>query len=286
MTIDILSDLHFDYFFKRFNNSKKDIQKIFDEYFLKSDGGVGDVLVVAGDIGHYNNQNIIILKMIKKIYGYRHIICVLGNHDYFLQGKQEQANYGKNSFIRAQEMRELINTEEGMHCLNGTVVEIDGVKFGGADSSYSSAYLKHYHPLSDAFKANNAMWKQTMPDANMIFGIKNYDDLYSIELPKIEAVYRECDVMITHVNPSYLHEHLSPLFYNQHGNMFFSFDGHKYLKEGTMKYWIFGHTHEKTEYEFEGVQCICNPLGSPNERYSGDAAAVRRIYIKGSKAEN
>lgn len=41
----------------------------------------------------------------------------------------------------------------------------------------------------------------------------------------------------------------------------FSFDGEKYLKDGTMKYWIFGHTHEEMDYKEHNVRCICNPLG-------------------------
>lgn len=95
MKIDILSDLHFDYYFKEFNNSKKDVKKLYDDYFLKDEAG--EVLIIAGDLGHSNVQNIIILRMIKKIYGYKAIVCVLGNHDYYLNGNVSRSAYEDDS---------------------------------------------------------------------------------------------------------------------------------------------------------------------------------------------
>jgi len=158
MKIDILSDLHFDYYFKEFNNSKKDVKKLYDDYL-----------------------------------NYR---------------------YPNGNF-----------------------------------------------PL----KSNNEMWKNCMFDFEMIKGIENFNDLYHIELPKIEAVYKECDVMITHINPSFQDEHLSKEFFQQQTNTFFCFNGHEYMRSGTMKYWIFGHTHDSIEYEFEGVKCMCNAFDFLNK---------------------
>ena len=280
MIIDILSDLHFDAYFPQGQEPNPlAIKSIFDAiFFMNRTRETGDVLVVAGDIGHYNHQNIEILKIFRKEY-YKNIVCVLGNHDYYLNNRIEQDDYGENSFKRVEEMRELINAEDGMYCLNGTVVEIDGVRFGGADSSYSNAYLKAYYPLSDNPKANNEFWKSSMPDYKMMFGVNQYNHLYKIEIPKIERIYKECDVMVTHVNPSFLDEHLSPGFAKQRGNMFYCFNGHKYMRDGSMKYWIFGHTHDRLEYEHEGVKCICNAFGYPAGSCYGDDTIMKSIEI-------
>lgn len=140
-------------------------------------------------------------------------------------------------------MREMINAEENMHCLNGNVVEIDGVKFGGCDSSYSDAYLNKYF-CGSSFINKNTRWKTNMHDYIGMCNVNYYDSIYKLELPKIEAVYKKCDVMITHVNPSYLHEHIAPSYKNDENNMFFTFDGHRFMKDGSMKYWVFGHTHD------------------------------------------
>lgn len=257
MKIDILSDLHFDYYFKQFNISNVDIHKVYDRYFIK-DRSIGDVLVVAGDLGHHNNQNIILLKKIKKMYGYKAIICVLGNHDYLLTNRIAEDDY-ETSFDRANEMKELINAEEGLYCLDGDVVEVDGIKFGGAMGWYSSAFLKAYYPFQDvSASANNGMWKNCMPDGKQIIGIKDFDELYYVERPKLEAVYDKCDIMITHINPSFYKEHIAQSYQNEQTTTFFCFNGHDLLRGTTAKHWIFGHTHESYSYEFEGVECHVN----------------------------
>jgi DNA repair exonuclease SbcCD nuclease subunit len=278
MKIDILSDLHFDYHFKDYP-SQKDIREKFDPVFGEERG---DVLVVAGDIGHNNDQNRIILKMLQKYY-YKYIVCVLGNHDYYLK-KVTLGKYDFNSLNRVQEMRDMINSIDNMYCLNGNVIEIDGVKFGGADGWYSRAFLKAHYPLADdSTRSINEMWKNCMPDYGTIYlpdedgeGTKNinFDDILTIELPKIEAVYQKCDVMITHINPSFLKEHVHKDYSNYPDTTFFSFDGHKYLRNGSMKYWIFGHDHDSREYEFEGVKCITSCFGN-----MGEARVTRQIHL-------
>ena len=130
-----------------------------------------------------------------------------------------------NSFKRVNEMRELINNEQGMYCLNGTIVEIDGVKFGGCDSWYSSAYLHINKSLINPTKeAINELWMNSNNDSRYIYGIINFDDIYKLELKKIERIYKECDVMITHINPSCFDKHILPKYRNQASNTFFTFN--------------------------------------------------------------
>jgi len=50
-----------------------------------------------------------------------------------------------------------------------------------------------------------------------------------------------------------------------------------------MKYWIFGHTHNETEYEVEGIHCIANPMGYPSESGNGQYVTTRRIEIFSTK---
>ena len=279
MKIDILSDIHFDYHFPHRGPYPYDVDSIrkkFDPLFLKENREIGEILIIAGDIGHYNDQNIAILKILKELY-YKQIICVLGNHDYYLVSLVDKDTY-EDSYARVKEMRELINSEEGMYCLDGNVIEINGIRFGGCDSSYSNAFIKAHFPKADHPKGNNEMWRRCMYDASAMVGINQYNQLYKEEILKVEQVYKECDVMITHVNPSYLKEHMSPFFANNITSTFFCFDGHKYLQNGTMKYWIFGHTHDKIEYEFSGVKCVCNPLGSPQEQVSNEVS-IKSINI-------
>ena len=267
LSIDILSDLHIDFYFSLFNKTIKEekLKSIFDPIFLPNGKKeASDVLVIAGDIGHYNSQNIQMLKIFKKLY-YKYIVCVLGNHDYYLLNKEDRIIYDKDSFNRANEMKELINSEENIFCLDGDVVEIEGIKFGGAMGWYSNAYLKAYYPRSadNTYSINN-MWRNCSNDARFIKGIENYNDLYKIEYQKLQNIHDKCDIMISHINPSFQHQHINSAYTNQQSNSFFTFNGHRLFSKN-IKYWIFGHTHDAIEYDLYDIKCICNPMGYPNE---------------------
>ena len=276
LKVDILSDLHIDFYFKKdIPITKEDVKKLYDPIF----GGIAsDVLIVAGDIGHYNEQNIKVLQFIQELY-YGYIVCVLGNHDYYLSSKAMNEQY-QDSFHRAKELKDELNSSNNIYCLDGNIIEIEGIKFGGAMGWYSDAYLKAYYPLRHfSQKSNNTMWKTISQDSMFIKGIENFDDLYHIEYPKLLEVYEKCDIMITHINPSFLDKHLDLRFTSSQSNTFFTFNGHNLLDKGSMKYWVFGHTHTKIEYEFEDVKCICNPLGYPGESNYREWCSIKTIEI-------
>ena len=279
MKIDILSDLHLDFYFNnKLPLSKDAVKSIFNQIFFNNNKREpADVLIIAGDIGHYNEQNIEVLKILQKVY-YKYIVCVLGNHDYYLISHGQKKEYDNNSYNRANEMIKQINSQDNMYCLDGNVIEIDGIKFGGAMGWYDDSYTKEYY-YTFTKKSTNNMWKNISMDSEYIHGINNYDDLYHIEYPKLKKVYQDCDVMISHINPSYLHEHINSTYHNDQGNTFFTFDGHDLLKNGSMKYWIFGHTHDAIEYELYDKKVICNPLGYPSESNYGDWIWIKTIEI-------
>ena len=279
MKIDILSDLHLDFYFRAgLTITTKNVKSLFDDIFKKdTNDNMAEVLIIAGDLGHYNEQNIEVLKIIHKEY-YKYIICVLGNHDYYLLNNIIKQQYDFNSFNRAKQMRDLINNEPSMYCLDGDVITINDIKFGGCDSSYNYAYIKHYFPNKDKTFINS-LWKNSINDYNNMEGVNDFEAIFKIEEPKIKAVYQKCDIMITHVNPSYLEEHIHPKYHNSDINTFFTFDGHEYLKKGTMKYWVFGHTHDIIDYTFHNVDCVCSPMGYPGENDYGNLVKIKSIEI-------
>ena len=138
MQVDILSDLHLDYYFPKDKYNVDAVASIFNPLFLQG-RKIGDVLVIAGDIGHYNEQNIKVIKYFKDTY-YKHVICVLGNHDYYILSPEDLLCYG-NSFNRATELITALNAIEGVHCLDGNTIDIEGVIFGGTTAWYDGAYV-------------------------------------------------------------------------------------------------------------------------------------------------
>ena len=150
MKVDILSDLHLDFYFKPHLTTSENIISLFGDIFTDNNTReIGDVLIIAGDIGHYNEQNIKVLKIFQEKF-YKHIICVLGNHDYYLVDSEAKYTFEDDSFQRVEDMRKLINQEKNMYCLDGEVIEINGIRFGGADSWYDRSYVKkHYTNLDN-----------------------------------------------------------------------------------------------------------------------------------------
>jgi metallophosphoesterase superfamily enzyme len=268
MIVDIISDIHIDFYFKKGSVSREGVKELFMPFFSHNGKReLGDVLVIAGDLGHFNQQNIEFLQILNRYY-YKDIICVLGNHDYYLMPHKENLLFD-DAFQRVDHIKQSIAKEEHIHLLDGDVVEIDGVRFGGAMGWYSRAYLIEYfsHKNYHTRDKSKLLWRATINDAHYIKGLDHFLDLYDSEYKKLEDTHKKCDIMVTHVNPSYKVEHLPKSRKTlDTTNTFFTFDGHKLLKNGTMKYWVFGHTHESFEYSFAGVECICNAFGYPQER--------------------
>ena len=281
MLIDILSDLHIDSYFKEGEMRKEEFYSLYDNIILdrKVSNKVGNTLIIAGDLGHYNSQNIKVIDWLKQRY-YENIVLVLGNHEHFLVNKKMIEKYGSNSLNKIKEYKEMLSKKDGVYLLDGQVIEIDGVKIGGSMGWYSSAYLKHMYPYKSISKRSlNHQWRNSMIDNKYIYGLEDYDGFYAEEYKKLNNIKDKCDIMVTHMNPSFLENNLSKRFKGQQSNTFYCFNGHNLMKEGTMKYWVYGHTHDDKEYEYEKVNCICNPMGSSEESQMGRNVMIKQIKI-------
>ena len=128
MTIDILSDIHIDSYFNHNATLEKDaVNSIFKPIFTNnSSRQAAEVLVIAGDLGHYNSQNIAMLEIFKM--HYINIIIVLGNHDYYLLNDDEVSKY-KTSFNRVNEFKQMVEKLDNVFCLDGDIVTINNSTF-------------------------------------------------------------------------------------------------------------------------------------------------------------
>jgi metallophosphoesterase superfamily enzyme len=272
--IDILSDLHADFWFDPSRPlGMEETERLFLPIVTRDGGTPGDVLVVAGDLGHYNAQSARLLANLRDLFGYRAVICVLGNHDYYLIG-EERTVYQNDSFARVAEMRRLLGEMGDIHCLDGNVVEIDGVKFGGCDGWYDGEYAMRHFGMERSRVLG--LWWQSMYDAWHIRGMEDWMAFAEAQKECIGKIAGEADVMVTHVNPSVDRSVVPEHWRDDPVTAFFAFDGEELLEKGAMRYWIFGHTHDVMAYEKQGVKCLCNPLGYPGER---GAIEVMRIEI-------
>lgn len=243
MKIDYISDLHMDFYVKHNTNHSKWKQQT--EKFLEEllPNELGEVLIIAGDLSHYNMQSSFVLEYFSKLY--KQVLFVLGNHDYYLISDNQSRKYKHNSKNREYELTSnfFLKSSNVIPLLDFEIYEHKGVKFAGSTNWYS---------LSDPKDRN--FFNTFSNDSKLIKGI-NIELLNKLELQNYNKL-NEVDVIVTHVPPIIINSH------------------HKYdrtscylneLKPFKAKHWIFGHCHEQNVYEKEDVKFYVNALGYPNE---------------------
>lgn len=281
MTVDVTSDIHIDFWVnpdsvKSEHKQRKQISLLVSQLLPEKPS---DVLIIAGDIGHYNKQNEILFEILRETY--KQVIWVHGNHDMYLVSGNVEKQFNHDSFMRLHDMVERSDKMDGVHFLNGQTIQIDGYIIGGCGAWYDNGYGKE-------------VWG--MDEDDFLFTWRDYlNDSYYIKVPhtstkeihcleyaeqmksSIDKIVDVCDLMVTHVAPTWSH---IPPKYQMAESTFYCFDGHDFLKR--MKpdaKWVFGHTHDRHFYQHEyGPYMICNPLGYPEgKRIDSPELKVRKF---------
>lgn len=273
LSVDYISDLHLDHWIKEYNpqhkNFKIKCQEIIDNLKPKS-----DVLIIAGDLGHYDAQIKGFLSSIRSYY--KHIIVVLGNHDlYFLTGSifYNHKGHFKN---RIEYLKNICN-ELDIHLLDGDSVTIENRIFYGAkgffdlsltpDNVSKKDILNYFiSDFSDSkYTYDHGHYRKLMGGWDNGY-LKNYHSNFNIdfmiesELEKINN-FQKADVYITHYSPV----KLCTFYDNDWDNVFYYFNGDNIIKEKKPKVWVHGHIHRQINEKVHDTQIICNPYGSPSD---------------------
>jgi len=103
MTIDIISDIYLN-FYARFNRVK--IEAFIEKLIKSKRDKTFEVLVVARDIEHYNDDNLYLIELLSKYY--KKIFITWGNHDLYLLSTQHREKYNYNSFNRLNEFKVMV----------------------------------------------------------------------------------------------------------------------------------------------------------------------------------
>ena len=281
-TIDFISDIHLDFWLKEKQANKKleNITENFIKTVLKPKGDY--ILVIAGDLGHYYTQDTELLGQLNKIY--KHIIIVTGNHDLYLVSTNQKKKYRMHSYARVEEMKAFCE-KEGIHYLDGNVVDIDGLKIGGTGMWYD---------LDGSPKLEK--WNKVMNDSNLImegsepikyqYGYGSYvkqsqwdtQAHYIKEVDKLaQLIFKDVDVIVTHILPVLMPEEIMvPQYRGDENNIFYMSDNMDIVEEINPEVVIFGHTHETYDFDLNGIWFVCNPLGYQSERTGNE---IRQIQI-------
>lgn len=280
MNIHITSDTHLDFWIDPKFTEKKQIRLINELIKNTIPEESADIILIAGDIGHYNWQNELYFKELRKHYS--HVLWVYGNHDLYMVSHKVKKMFDNNSWARLADMVERSNAIDGVHYLDGNIVEIDGIKFGGHGMWYDGSYsLRHFRMKQSEQKQ---YWQDFMNDSNLINDpntISGHIDWHDLSNKAIEAVrdsVSKCDVFMSHVGPD---SSRVPSKWHNAGTGFYYFDGESLLCEMNEKQaWIYGHTHDPAFFRnVYGCQMICNPLGYPIGYSRGLIEAKERPFL-------
>ena len=271
--IDYISDIHLDFICTKANGNSEKLLRIFKtltDYLEITKENAGEVLLIPGDLGHYHYQNTEFLKYLKTFY--KHICIVPGNHDLYLISKQQAKQFNYNSFNRLQAMKDFCESQDGLHYLDGNVVEINGVKIGGSGMFWDSSYfemMKGYAPSNHELKK---LYYENMNDVNYIntsgsYKQKTFDpfEYFDSQYKKLQQI-KNADIMISHYSPIVPYD-INPKFIGEITNTFYYFNGEQDIKRINPKYWFFGHVHDKYQFIKDSTCVISNPLGYPGENF-------------------
>ncbi|MFS0553183.1 metallophosphoesterase family protein [Brevibacillus sp. 179-C9.3 HS] len=254
---DLISDVHLDFWVKVENPLHKMMPQIknFIKGFLPENHH--KVLVIAGDLGHYNWQNKILIEELKQIY--EHILIVAGNHDYYLVSANQEEQYGGKSLNRVSEMKEICSLiSSNVHYLDGNTIEIDGITYGGVGMWYDFSYgIKE---LGYSKEALYSKWWEIMNDSRLIKGLLDKPFTFADEeKKKLDVILESSDVIITHVGGDWSKADRDLV------NSFYYFDGSSYFSQLEGKVWCFGHSHQRFDYEAYGCRFVNAAFGYPGE---------------------
>lgn len=90
---------------------------------------LSEVLVLAGDISHFNQQSFDTLHFFSE--HYKQIFFVFGNHDYYLISKKQRRKYHETSNEREKELLEMVTALHNVHVLRD-----NSIRFAGSTSWY------------------------------------------------------------------------------------------------------------------------------------------------------
>lgn len=234
MKINYLSDIHMDFHVPFQKNQEKWEQHTREWIRDKIENHTKDkqdLVAIAGDISHYNNQSYWVIDEFRKQYDF--VFVTLGNHDYYLISKNQQKKYKNSSFFRTMELIEwfkgsnvYINTP--MIGLRGKVIQL----------------LPMWYPIETDSQLN--FFHNISNDSKYIKGI----DIHAEYLDQRELV-KEVDLLVTHTPIIQVPSHVK----------FKRSDCYLAPVDILSKNVIMGHTHESLHIYKYGTQFAMNCWG-------------------------
>lgn len=240
MKVAYISDMHLDFYVQPWAAWQRNLVN-FLESLLPIEAA--DVLIVAGDLSHYNTQSALALQFFSE--RFQQVFYVMGNHDYYLVSNNQATYYNKNSVQREMELQEMTKSLPNVKWLHHyEAAEFGGVLFAGSTNWYGLKLAEE-----------QAFFEERSNDSKLIrrFNIK---ERHEVEMAAYEQL-KKVDVIVTHVPPFYVSSHLEKRSTACYLNP---------LPAVKAKHYVFGHCHEQEVYQQQEAMYYMNALGYPDEK--------------------
>lgn len=248
MKVSYISDLHLDFhipFHKNQDKFRHNTER-FAHMLAKTDKGEKDVLVIAGDISHFNIQSKWFIETLATHY-YNQILTVFGNHDYYLVSNNQSNKYKNNSSNRIKELESMLLSIPNVFPLH-TVNQFNynGVKFGG---------ITMWYPL-ESFE-QMALFNNKSNDSKLIKGFNIKEQYHEEQKIYNNLLKEDIDIMISHMPIVNIDTHFK---YSSTACYLTPVDDIK------VDHWIMAHSHEQKIYKKPYCTFYMNCIGYPDEK--------------------
>jgi len=253
MKIQYASDLHLEFS----DNSR----------YLKSNPlkPVGDILVLAGDIGYLNDDNFSKHPFWDYVSeNFKQVIVAIGNHELYKYYDLAQMPQGLVCAIR-----------DNVKYYYNAVVQIENI-----DLIISTLWAKI--PLEEAYIAERGVSDfhrilyNGEPLAFDNFN-REHDHCFQFIQNAVSKSSAKHIVVVTHHVPSF--QLASPDFAGSKINGAFTVELEQYIESSPIEYWIYGHSHRNIDKVIGKTKCVSNQLGYvfQNEHHSFDKEKIIEV---------
>jgi predicted phosphodiesterase len=208
---------------------------------------VGDILVLAGDIGYLNDDNYRNHPFWEWVSdNFNRTIVAVGNHELYKYYDLAKMPQGLVYSIRPN-----------IHCYYNDVIQIDKI-----DIIVSTLWAKI--PFEDSYSTEKCVndFNRILYKGKILTWEKfnhEHEKCLAFIKGKVADSQAKHIVVVTHHVPSFLLS--SPDFAGSRINGAFTVELSDYISESLIDYWIYGHSHRNIDKTIGKTHCVSNQLG-------------------------